>query len=733
MKKRIIKLDDAPKGPRIEVLGDGQQCIIVGRHESGSPYKWAGGLPSILPIFTRAQIDALYNTLEAKFGIKKPEAATTSSAPSAHTHLTSISDSDWTALIQALRFLLDKVADNDSWSKIGYAILSLKGSDKPAHQLWLDWSRKAAGHTEGAPEAWWAAHECETARSDYRSIFKQARDAGWKPTVDVGQFPVTSAAEPERCDATDRARGERANETGDAAETIGSGDSIDVVGTRESGAPSIRVTVEGYADNLRQMNEVAYPDTFMQGNALTRLGRLNDDPKVRRSSDQINLIPVTYGWAHPYLSTRARFENFDGRAKDWVHVKAPKELVNVWLGQKDWPELRPLDAIARAPFVRPDGSICEDPGYDVSSRALCLPSVVYPRVNQGATREDALLAAARLLAPFDEFPYASAKFRSAFLSHILTEVTRLALDVCPMYWYTAPDAGTGKSMLADMPSAIVHGVLPPRRPWNGEGDELRKVLFASLLNGDRSITFDNVPSGSKVRAAELCAFITSSTWQDRRLGESTTISLPNRSVVVASGNNITPVADMARRSVVVRLAANSETMKQRVFKVPYLVPHIMKMRSQLLIDALTIIQAFNNAGAPHGDFPMLASFEKWSHFCREPLLWLGFEDPCATQTETDDETQSASGVFTRLCTAFADRTFSAMDVAKLAGSISDADGELAAMMKEAGCAEPNSHKHVGYWLRLMRDKVSGGVKLVSAARDRVGAKWRLEIGSGDLI
>ncbi len=707
MKKRVIKLDNEPKGSRIEVLGDGQQLVAVGRHESGVPYKWAGGLPSTLPTFTRTQIDALCSTLEAKFSVAKPEPKV--AAPAEHTHLTSISESDWQDLIQALRFLLPHVSDNDSWSKIGYAILSLKGSDKPARQLWLDWSRKAVGYTEGAPEAWWEAHEQETPRSDYRSIFKMARDAGWKPTVDAAQFPITSTPPVEE-----------AIETATLAEII-----------PESIRPIIRVTVEGYADNLRQMSEIAYPDTFMQGNALTRLGRLNADPNIRRDSDQINLLPVTFGWAHPYLSTRAQFEQYDGRSKDWMHVKCPKDLMNVWLGQMDWPELRPLDAIARAPFVRPDGSICEDAGYDSNSRALLIPNTVYQPVNHAATRADAIAAAARLLGPFDEFPFKEPKFRSAFLCHILTEVTRLAVDTCPMFWYTAPDAGTGKSLLADMPSLIVHGVLPPRRPWNGDADELRKVLFASLLVGDRSITFDNVPSGHKIRAAELCAFITSAVWKDRRLGESATISLPNRSVVVASGNNVTPVADMARRSVVVRLAANSETMKQRTFKLPNLIPHIIKTRPQLLTDALTIVQAWCNDGAIEKRL-LLPSFELWSYFCREPVVWLGFEDPCATQTETDDETQSAADVFARLRLAFADRPFTSMDVARLAGSMVDADGKLASLMKEAGCDEPNSQKHVGYWLRIMRDKVSGGMRLTNVGRNYSGAQWQLQTGSEDL-
>ena len=472
------------------------------------------------------------------------------------------------------------------------------------------------------------------------------------------------------------------------------------------------------------MSEVAYPDTFMQGNALTRLGRLNEDVNIRRDSDQINLVPVTFGWAHPYLSTRARFEHFDARAKDWVHIKCPDKLTHVWLGQGDWPHLRPLDAIARAPFVRPDGSICEVPGYDNTARALLMPTLLYPPVNKQATKADALVAVERLLAPFDEFPFKHPMFKSAFLCHILTEVTRLAVDVCPMFWYTAPDPGTGKSLLADVPSLIAHGVLPPRRPWNGQGEELRKVLFSSLLTGDRSITFDNVPSGGKVRAPELCAFITSAFWQDRKLGESSTVSLPNRAVVVASGNNVTPVADMARRSVIVRLVANSETMKMREFKIPDLKLYLSNLRTQLLVDALTIVQAWNNEGTPQK--LLLPSFEKWSSLCREPLVWLGFEDPCATQTETDDETQTASGVFARLHLAFADRSFTAMDVARLAGSMVDANGELATMMKEAGCAEPNTQKHVGYWLRLMRDKVSGGLKLTHVGRGMSGAQWRLD-------
>jgi hypothetical protein len=54
--------------------------------------------------------------------------------------------------------------------------------------------------------------------------------------------------------------------------------------------------------------------------------------------------------------------------------------------------------------------------------------------------------------------------RSAFVSHILTEAVRLAINCVPMFWYTAPNAGTGKTLLSEMPAMIVHGVEPAVRP-----------------------------------------------------------------------------------------------------------------------------------------------------------------------------------------------------------------------------------------------------------------------------
>lgn len=245
--------------------------------------------------------------------------------------------------------------------------------------------------------------------------------------------------------------------------------------------------------------------------------------------------------------------------------------------------------------------------------------------------------------------------------------------------------------------------------------------------------FDNIPDGTKVRSAELCAFITSETWTDRKLGESSSLGIPNKMVLVGSGNNITPAGDLARRSLVVRMDANTENLKERIFKIPQLRSYVMEHRPQLLVDALTIIRAYHNATDKPPMPVALQSFEAWSHFCREPLLWLGLADPAVTQNETDDGRQSIGAIFEALYAQFADRPFTSLDVARLVGGISDVDGALAGLMMQHGCTEPNSALKVGYWLRGCRDRISHGLKLIHVGNVKTGVTWKFKNMNEELI
>jgi hypothetical protein len=712
-KKRIIKLDDRPRGPKVEWLADGQQFIACGTHPSGVRYRWAPELPPTLPIITLAELDFLWTKLVERYAVALP-------TPTASTVwaggligetsqvLTEISDEDWQRLITALRFLLDKVSDNDRWSEIGYALLSLQRT-RSAEQLWYDFSRKAVGYEPDAAQAWWSAHRTQQPRSDFRHIFKLANSLGAPRVSDPASFPPVQEPPPNT-------------------------DLVDVTPPEITpGRPAVRLIDAEFSTIVDRLESYIEPHVYTQGTELVRTSEAHDDGEIQRNAAAVMLIPATREWARKRFGELVDFLRYSPKQEAWLPVAPSSEHINALLGLGGWRKLKPLDAIARAPYLRFDGSICDMPGYDTSTRTLYVPSIDFPPIPARPSRTDALAALNRLREPFNEFPWKEAASESAFLSHILAEAARLAMERCPMYFYDAPVAGTGKSTLQEMAARIVHGTEPALRPWVQDEDEIRKSLYACLMAGDRSIWLDNVPDGFKVRSTVLEAFLTSAVWKDRKLGESSTTGIANKAVLVASGNNLTPSAALARRSIVVRLDANTEHLRERVFRIPNPRRHVMEHRAQMLVDTLTVIRAYLTATTAYTAPVKLPSFESWSTFAREPLLWLGMADPVVTQlNETDDEMRNVGPIFERLAAHFGDKPFTAFMVARLVGSLSDENNELSDSLMQMGCMEPTSPIKIGYWLRASKDKIGAGLKLVHDGQTKHGVRWRLQNTNGDL-
>lgn len=718
-KKRKIKLDEHPRGPAIELLADGQQFVACGTHSSGARYQWLPELPSSIPTITLAQLDLIWTILTTRYAKSVTSPVQTvkvkESSPSTVTDpevMKVISEEDWQHLLACLRFLLDKVSDNDTWSQIGYALLSLQASDKPAERLWLDFSSKAVGYEPGAAEAWWESHRGQDPRSDYRHIFNMARQRGMQRVASVDAFTPVPLESPHA-------------------------DLVDVVPPEVQAAPGgrtlIRLSEAEFSNLTKQLEEVLNPYVFTQGGHLVRTSEAHSDDDIQRSADALMLMSATRGWARIRFGELCDFQKYIASQDGWRSVAPSAEHINAFLDRGGWNILRPLEAIARSPFFREDEIICDQPGYDKGSRVLYVPNIEYPDIPQTPNKNAASDALARLREPFSEFPWKEEASESAFLSHILAEAARLAMDHCPMYIYDAPMAGTGKSTLQEMAARIVHGAEPALRPWVSDEDELRKSLYACLIAGDRSIWFDNVPDGVKIRSAVLETFLTAKVWKDRKLGESFTSAIPNRTVLVASGNNVTPVGALARRSIVVRLDANTDNLRDRVFKIPNPRRYVMEHRAQMLVDALTIIKAYVHTGGMSGMPISLPSFESWSRLAREPLIWLGMADPVVTQlNETDDELTSMGPVFERLVANFGDKTFTAGEMARVVGSLSDPNNEMSDALLQMGCHEPNNPIKIGYWLRASKDRIGGGFKLVHDGHSKFGVRWRLQKTNGDL-
>lgn len=706
-KKRVIQTEHG----RIELLADGQQFVGAGMHSSGVPYVWQPSLPSSIVVLMPSLMDAVWGQLLRSFSaapaITSPQS--TSGAQNANPNpeiLATISETDWQDLLAALRFLLDKAADNDVWSAIGYALLSLQPT-RPARQLWLDWSYKAAGYQPGAPEQWWAAHAGQVPRSDYRHILALARARGWRQSSAPDAFPVVPAPVAGNSDA--------------AANLLPA-----------PGRPIYRVTADNGPQLMDDCAKLLYDELYVHDNQLVRVGAASElkDGADRELDQPVLICGITPEWLGDHLSRQAIWQRWDQRVGAWVSRNCPREVAQAFWRLSSW-KLRPLDAIVNAPFLRPDGTVCETPGYDAAARALYRPNAPFQGLPGNPRKEHARASAEALLVPFRQFPFATPAARSAFLAHVLTEAGRLAFPTAPMFWYTAPKAGTGKSLLCDMPSLIATGHLPPRRAWPTAEEELRKQLFASLLSGDRSVLFDNVPKGHLIRTVQLCALLTSPTWADRVLGVSRNATLSNRMVIAASGNQVTPSADLARRSLVIRLISPQEDLSKRYFEIEDLPTYVIQHRMELLRHALIILSAFGHYARKPREFPPpLRSFEGWSARVRDAIIWMGYADPTTTQLdETDPEEENSAPAFALLGPTFKG-PFRAADVAQVA----PLNDELNKALLNGGCSAPYDATKVGYWLRDNRDLEHAGYTLIREKLRDGYQFWRfVRANSEDLV
>lgn len=102
MPKRVLKV----AGGMVEILGDGQQFIALGRHPDGELYKWGGehsrrGRPHHIPELTETEFDEIVIALRDRFGLDDWKVAREKRGPSGNHDLT----------------VHDPVADwlNDNW------------------------------------------------------------------------------------------------------------------------------------------------------------------------------------------------------------------------------------------------------------------------------------------------------------------------------------------------------------------------------------------------------------------------------------------------------------------------------------------------------------------------------------------------------------------------------------------------------------------------------------------
>ncbi|WP_426029486.1 hypothetical protein [Caulobacter sp. DWP3-1-3b2] len=398
------------------------------------------------------------------------------------------------------------------------------------------------------------------------------------------------------------------------------------------------------------------------------------------------------------------------RGNEWVRSDPSVNVVQALRYGQDRPYLRPLLGLARQPFYGADHRLITAPGYDAQTGIYG----VFDKADYDLgepTREKAERALAYLNWLIRDFPFASDSDRSAALAAMLTAAVRPSLSQAPAFSVSATRSGSGKSYLAKLIASIAGPDDPYNVSYPSKADEATKVVLAMLLEKPAVILFDDMQTDWKSFGA-LNKALTSATTTERLLGSSRTATARTNVLFLGTGNNIEPEQDMRRRVVSIRLTPQSATPSLTDFDGEGPVEHTRKRRAQVVSAALTIIGAFHAAGRPLADVPPIGTFEEWSVYCRQPLLWLGEPDPAQSliQQVTDDSDQQALGeLLDAWYLAFGARPMTVrkvVDKAELDSDLMDVLAELPVM--DGRYINPNK---LGWYLKKNRGRRAGGLRI----------------------
>ena len=336
-----------------------------------------------------------------------------------------------------------------------------------------------------------------------------------------------------------------------------------------------------------------------------------------RVTDQGRLAPVEPEWTVDYLQRHAEFERL--QRGGWCRTDLPPKYARTILAKRGEMGLRDLGAIVPGPFLRPDGSVVDQPGYDDRTQVLYRPAgPSAPTVRRDVTPAVAEEVLRHLWAPFSKFPFAGDVDRGCVLALLLTAALRAGVPTSPGGLIESHEAGSGKTLCAQA-IANLTGVPAVPQALSQYEEETRKSLFSAARAGVPCVLYDNVGRDRALDSASLAMVLTSGTIADRVLGESTYVTVPFRSLLLFTGNNTQIVGDLNRRLLRVRITPNVENPWRRVFdfcpraRTEATWPSLRVSALELVLAALTAGPVSLEGGS---------GYPEWDRLVRATVCWV---------------------------------------------------------------------------------------------------------------
>lgn len=302
----------------------------------------------------------------------------------------------------------------------------------------------------------------------------------------------------------------------------------------------------------------------------------------------------------------------------------PERLAKLILESPDvrdengWPRLEGMSSV---PLFDGEG-LHDQQGLYNGIWINCPQSISLPKPSEAA----AAAAMKRLEGTWlSEFPFASQRDRTIAIAGLMLAALRPSLGTAPMLLVTKPSYGAGASTLVKIFGAVLTGLIPAVLAAGDDPAELEKVVTAALLEGLPCILLDNLPEGIPLRSSKLAQACSEISMRPREFGKTVSREVPLGRFIAATGVNVLPAMDMARRTLVCHLDPQMERPEGRSFKHADIVREVLDKRVEILTDVFTIVNSFLRSGATV-KVEALAGYEQFTDWVVKPLVWLGRDD-----------------------------------------------------------------------------------------------------------
>jgi hypothetical protein len=386
----------------------------------------------------------------------------------------------------------------------------------------------------------------------------------------------------------------------------------------------------------------------------------------RSVSGEARFSPYAFDRFQADLNGRLAFVQLDDNGMPRPRKFPPRAVAKTFYdgaGARD--RLPTTPEIARTPIFLASGALVSRDGWDVTNALYVdLCGLKIDAVPPKPTKEQVGGALADLKDLLGQFDFHDKDLDgqengkpgyAAALAMLLTlPARRLFSGPSPLFFPSKAKAGTGGTLLGGLPARIFEGHDPVPMPFSPNNDEEnQKVLIAATLEGRSILFYDDVKN---FNSRALIQAITSGNIGGRLLGGSTTVTAPNKSLWVATGNNPRLNEEMQRRTLMIRLAATTADLNNRKFTKRTNKANegitfeawVIQERAKFIRALLVLVQNWIAKGKPLFTKRGLTSFEGWAGVVGGILQCAGVEGflTAKRQTAFDPEFEANSAFVT---------------------------------------------------------------------------------------